>query len=274
MNNGAWKQFDSDAASSYLQNPESREQRAREKVVGLISELANSRKSDGFEALNVLELGCGNGERFGLVDKTGMPIHWTGIDISPVLISAATKNFPDQLWIVGDAEFPEKFLTSCHTIFDVSLFCHVIEMLESPELALSKAAVNAKTTIIEFFEPPADRSHRTEIGFLSENGLPYLRHSIGMETYLTWIKKAGYKNLTVYKTFGKYEVHVLSTDKPTGFVGDISITISGSAKFRLWSVLNNFASCCITVWIRQIRYRTLKLLGESKYQFKQSFKRE
>jgi len=83
-------------------------------------------------------------------------------------------------------------------------------MLGSPEMALKKAKVLAKFTIVEFFEPPNGDVHRSAIGMLPESNLPYLRHTIGRETYLTWLANAEFENLTIHKTKGKYEVHVLS----------------------------------------------------------------
>lgn len=213
MESNAWRAFDPKFADNYLRSDESREQSARNKVVSLISDTYADIQIDEKEdkrALRVLELGSGNGERLDLVLDSGIKVNWTGIDISSALVESATLRHPNQTWIVGDAEYPELVLGDVSVRpFDICLFCHVLEMLESPELALRKAKHLGNVTIIEFFEPPNGIAHKSEIKLLPETNLPYLRHTIGRETYLAWIANAGFKNLIIHQTFGKYEVHVL-----------------------------------------------------------------
>ena len=214
MNSNAWQAFTTDSPDQYLRTAESREQRARIKVVSILREAYDLISADGVlgeRALRVLEFGSGNGERLDLVLKSGVKVDWTGIDISSVLTSSAARRHPDQNWIVGDAEYPELvFNESTPGTYDICLFCHVLEIVGSPELALRKAKLLGKITVIEFFEPPVGNVHQSEIRFFPESGAPYLRHKIGKETYLTWLANAGFENLTVHQTFGKYEVHVLS----------------------------------------------------------------
>jgi ubiquinone/menaquinone biosynthesis C-methylase UbiE len=214
MATNAWQAFNSDNADDFLRSVESREQSARIKVVSLILDAHKKigRNRDEVKpVLRVLEFGSGNGERLDLVLDAGIEVDWTGIDISSALVESARKRHPGQTWLVGDAEYPENVLGKSISVgFDVCLFCHVLEMLESPEMALKKAKVLARTTIVEFFEPPNGDVHRSAIGMLPESNLPYLRHTIGRETYLTWLANAEFKNLTIHKTKGKYEVHVLS----------------------------------------------------------------
>lgn len=210
----AWRSFDSGFANDYLRSEKSREQRARKKVVSLISKMYDDLDIDANKekrALRILEFGSGNGERFDLVLKSGVKVEWTGIDISPALVESATTRYPSQTWLVGNAEYPERVLgNSDERPYDICLFCHVLEMLSSPQLALMKARLMGIYTIIEFFEPPKGVVHRTEIRNLPESNLPYLRHSIGKSTYLTWLVDAGFKKLDIHQTFGEYEVHVLS----------------------------------------------------------------
>lgn len=208
----AWKSIDPETADSYLLNKENREQNSRLAVIKELRDISLSVARLGFpRPLRVLELGCGNGERFGLAISHNLEIEWTGLDISDSLIQVARKRFPGGRWLVGAAECPEDVLASgLSRIFDVCLYCHVIEMIESPEESLKKARELATTTIIEFFEPPRRDSHRTEIRLLPETNLPYLRHQIGWDTYLTWIASAGYSSLMRRQTFGRYEVHVLN----------------------------------------------------------------
>ncbi len=213
MESNAWRALDPKFANDYLRSDESREQSARIKVVSLISDTYADIQIDengARRALRLLEFGSGNGERLDLVLDTEIEVDWTGIDISSALVESATLKHPNQTWIVGDAEYPELVLgDALAPPYDICLFCHVLEMLDSPELALRKAKLIGKKTIIEFFEPPSEKAHKTEIKFLLESNLPYLRHTIGRETYLAWIANAGFKNLVIHKTFGKYEVHVL-----------------------------------------------------------------
>lgn len=213
MESSAWRAFNPKFADNFLRSDKSREQSARNKVVSLISDIYADIQIDEIgarRALRLLEFGSGNGERLDLVLGTGIKVDWTGIDISSALVESATLRHPNQTWIVGDAEYPELVLGDALTRpYDICLFCHVLEMIDSPELALRKAKRIGKITIIEFFEPPNGKVHKTEIKFLAESNLPYLRHTIGRETYLTWIANAGFKNLTIHQTLGKYEVHVL-----------------------------------------------------------------
>ena len=143
MATNAWQAFNSDNADDFLRSVEGREQNARIKVVSLIVDTHKKINKDNYGAnrvLRVLEFGSGNGERLDLVLKTGIKVEWTGIDISPALVESAKRRHPDQTWMVGDAEYPENVLGETISVgYDVCLFCHVLEMLESPELALKKA---------------------------------------------------------------------------------------------------------------------------------------
>ena len=177
METNAWQAFNSDAADDFLRSSESREQSARKKVVSVLFDEYQKLKfdNDRFDpVLRVLEFGSGNGERLDLVLETGIKVDWTGIDISSVLVDSAAKRHPSQTWIVGDAEFPEEVLGELNSnSFDVCLFCHVLEMLESPEMALKKAKLLSKVTVIEFFEPPNGTVHRSEIGLFPESNFTH-----------------------------------------------------------------------------------------------------
>ena len=48
----------------------------------------------------ILDAGCGPGRHGGYLAKAGHDV--VGVDVDPVLIAAATEDFPDATWLVGD----------------------------------------------------------------------------------------------------------------------------------------------------------------------------
>jgi ubiquinone/menaquinone biosynthesis C-methylase UbiE len=201
----AWRNIDSKFAKNYLRTDSSREQRARKETISVLNRI---KKRIGSQSLSVIEMGCGNGERLELARQLGMRCDWTGIDISPALIDECKKRYPESQWHLGDVLNPEIAVGKCK--FDVALFCHVLEIVQSPELALTKSKQIASTTVIEFFRPPSDSPDQTEILFMKESESPYLRHSINRDTYFQWLVRAGFVSVEIVRTFGTYEVHILT----------------------------------------------------------------
>jgi len=209
ISRGSWKNFTNSMSQteidSFLVDHTSREQAARKEVIRQI--IAISKEQN----VRVLELGCGNGERYDTIKKFGFPIEWTGIDIAPSLIDAARMKHPEMSWLVGDCEFPTVVLgDSSAGAFDVALYCHVMEILASPAESLKSVRKIAKKVIVEFFEPPSSKTHRTEIRIFKGTDLPYLRHQFNISTWELWCAEAGFNKIEIFRTFGKYEVHVVS----------------------------------------------------------------
>ena len=202
----AWRNIDSEVAKGYLRSKGSREQNARNETISVLKRIE---KKVGAQRLNVVEMGCGNGERLELARQLGMNFDWTGIDISPALVNECKIRYPENAWFLGDVLAPELVLERRN--FDVALFCHVLEMVQSPEIALTKAKKIASTTVIEFFRPPSASPDRTDLLFMNESDDPYLRHSINRDTYFQWLVRAGFVSVEIVRTFGTYEVHVLAS---------------------------------------------------------------
>lgn len=201
----AWRNIDSNVAKDYLRSRNSREQNSRHVTISILKRIEKECRASFLE---VIEMGCGNGERLDLARKQGLTCNWTGIDVSPALINECRLRHPENIWLLGDVQFPEDVIGKSK--YDVALFCHVLEMVQSPELALIKAKKIAATTIIEFFIPPSDTPDRTDLLFMPETKSPYLRHSINRDTYSQWLVRAGFEAVEIVKTFGTYEVHVLT----------------------------------------------------------------
>jgi len=56
------------------------------------------------DQLNVLDLGCGPGNCFPLVQSVWPNIHYTGIDIAEGMLQIANQNFPQASWLHADMQ--------------------------------------------------------------------------------------------------------------------------------------------------------------------------
>ena len=80
------------------------------------------------EGLKVLELGCGTGDLLASLK----PSHGIGIDISPGMVEAAAKKFPDLEFHTGDIEDPSVF-EALDGPFDVIIVSDTVGDLEDVE---------------------------------------------------------------------------------------------------------------------------------------------
>ena len=51
---------------------------------------------------SVLDVGCGFGDLFGYLNKQGVHVEYTGVDLSPELIDEGEKQYPQASFLVGD----------------------------------------------------------------------------------------------------------------------------------------------------------------------------
>ena len=200
----SWESFGDREAREYLRGNHRRENDGRVVLMKVLRQLVASSRP------RILDIGCGNGNLYPVIRKMFPTCSYTGTDASGTLLRVARAEFPG-------ANFVE---TDCETLdardfegrlFDVAVYSHVIEMLESPERALSAARALAPSVVIEFFEPPADQPDMVELRTMDHGmgPVPYLRRRISLSVYEAWLASAGFTQVDRYFTTGKYEVHVL-----------------------------------------------------------------
>ncbi|HZP81036.1 MAG TPA: bifunctional GNAT family N-acetyltransferase/class I SAM-dependent methyltransferase [Chthonomonadaceae bacterium] len=51
---------------------------------------------------SLLDIGCGLADYYAYLTQRGVPVRYTGMDITPAMIAAATKRFPEQRFVVRD----------------------------------------------------------------------------------------------------------------------------------------------------------------------------
>jgi ubiquinone/menaquinone biosynthesis C-methylase UbiE len=201
----SWSAIGEVRARTFLREEEGkRESHARRVLAKVLKEAMHERQG------NVLDVGCGNGNLAPLVRKAVPNATYTGVDISSPLLRAARETYPFAQFIENDCETLDSPLLAQRS-FDVVVYSHVIEMLESPERSLAAARRMAPAVVIEFFEPPSNRPDKVEL-LTMDNGqgpVPYLRRSTSIGVYSAWVSAAGFSRVDRYFTKGKYEVHLL-----------------------------------------------------------------
>jgi trans-aconitate methyltransferase len=70
-------------------------QTVRFTVLGEIGELQNS---------SVLDVGCGFGDLYGYLQKSGVNVHYTGCDVNPALIAIAKQKYTSANFLVADVD--------------------------------------------------------------------------------------------------------------------------------------------------------------------------
>ena len=103
----------------------------------------------------VLDIGCGGGIQYAAIHDFCLGIDYTGVDITPKMLNAARKLFPDVKFEWGDAAE----LQHADDQFDVTILRHVLEHhpLNHGHRILHEALRVAKNaTLILFFVAPQD----------------------------------------------------------------------------------------------------------------------
>ena len=160
----SWNAFSKEIADEYLKTFGAPSSSANEIIKDILPSLIRNKKSP-----SILDLGCGNGHLYEFLNSH-KEIKYTGVDFSKPLIEAARNNYYDANFVIADINNLTKVLKND---FDLIIFSHVLEMLESPEKALFIARKFSKLILIKFFEPPTERFDEVE-----------LRDELGLEMFL------------------------------------------------------------------------------------------
>jgi ubiquinone/menaquinone biosynthesis C-methylase UbiE len=200
--NRSWSAFPREVAPKYLKSFGSPSLESKRLVYEVL-------KERGGKLPRILDVGCGNANLAEYLDEQGLQFNYTGTDFSDVLLEAAGAAFPGGTYVKADAGE----LAELPTDFDFAVYSHVIEMLPSPEASLSAAAKLAKSIIIRFFEPPAERYDSVELLEMDVGGpkkVPYLRRKLSQSYYELMLSNIGCRSVDVYRTGSKDQVHVLN----------------------------------------------------------------
>lgn len=200
----SWESFSEFEARGYLRRESDREADGRFVLMKVMKKVLPNSKP------RILDIGCGNGNLFPRVRELFPDCSYTGTDTSGTLLKAARFEYPEATFIETDCETLEAKDLGDRG-FDVAVYSHVIEMLESPERSLAAARALAPYVLIEFFEPPADQPDTVELRTMDHGmgPVPYLRRRISLRVYEAWLASAGFTQVDRYFTTGKYEVHLL-----------------------------------------------------------------
>lgn len=157
--------------------------------------------------LSILDIGCGNAQLYGYFKEHGLVCTYTGVDFSVPLLTAARRTYPEITLFANDIHTLGKNVGH----YDVALYSHVVEMLESPEESLYHAKQLADKIIIRFFEPPHFEFDRVEMKEMEEGlgSVPYLRRKMGKKYYEGIVERLG-MTVTVFKSNSEDEIHVLN----------------------------------------------------------------
>lgn len=158
--------------------------------------------------LNLIDIGCGNGNLLKYLKLNDLNVNYTGVDFSEPLITAAKQLHPNDNFIIDDVSM----LTNISTTYDIAVYSHVIECLSSPDRALTRGAEIAKLIIIRFCEPPVFEFDEIEIRTLNfgEENFPYLRRKMSKSYYQLILSRLSIKEVHVYNDINSNDqVHIL-----------------------------------------------------------------
>ena len=199
----SWGSFSKKAAKKYLNGFGG----GSENSIKIISEIIKGIGSK----INIIELGCGNGQFIKKLIKLDVDAHFTGIDFSDSLLDAAIKALPNCVFINDDVIK----LNKVNTNFKIGIYSHVLEMLESPSESLLNASKICNIIIIRFFEPPNFNIDSVEIQEMTVDDVkkikaPYLRRKISKNYYNFILNEIKCKKVEKYlDEYSKDEIHVL-----------------------------------------------------------------
>ena len=199
----SWNSFSKEIASKYLKSFGNPSQSANEIVVDIIPKL--------FKKINVpkiLDLGCGNAQLYEFFKLNNIKCKYTGVDFSKPLLEAAKKNNNEANFLFCDINQLSENLSGD---FDLVIYSHVLEMLESPEKSLSEAKKFSEIILIKFFEPPNSVFDIVELREmdLGLGKVPYLRRKISSKYYQFILANIGCKKVEIYSDKSNDEVHIL-----------------------------------------------------------------
>lgn len=201
----SWNSFSTEVARKYLKTFGYPSQDSKRLLADILIQEAKG------QTLKIIELGCGNGQLAEYFLSRKMDFTYMGVDFSAPLLEAANFTFagnPDIRFLKDDVEQ----LGNVSETFDVAIFSHVIEMLASPETALTAARKVSKIIAIRFFEPPDHLHSRVELRSLDtgDSGIhPYLRWSMGRDYYRLILANLGVTSVDIYRSRDRDQIHLL-----------------------------------------------------------------
>jgi len=200
----SWNAFSPDISAAYLKTFGHPSLDSKLVLADVLAEAAGGRR------IEVMELGCGNGQLAEYLFGHGLNCTYTGVDFSEPLLEAGRKVFAGNervRFISGDIEV----LDNISGRFDFVIYSHVIEMLASPERSLRAARRFTDRILIRFFEPPDFDNTTVELQEmnLGKGPVPYVRWKMGRNFYRLILAELGATRVDVYRTPTKDQVHVL-----------------------------------------------------------------
>jgi ubiquinone/menaquinone biosynthesis C-methylase UbiE len=202
----SWSAFPHEIAKVYLDGFGHPSPHSKILVASLLREMF------GRQPFRLADFGCGNAHMYGVFKERSLGCEYFGYDFSTSLFQAACERFaddPSAHFIEADIGDYDLIVEQC----DIVLFSHVLEMLASPESALTVARRAAPLIMIRFFEPPVNEIDLVELRQLNtgtDNSVPYLRRTISKDYYNLLLHKIGCRSVDVHQVNGdKDQVHVL-----------------------------------------------------------------
>ena len=198
----SWNSFSSESAGQFLKTFGTPSKSSNQIIRDLIPKVVNCKNP------SILDLGCGNGVLFEYLKNNNYECNYTGVDFSEPLIKVAREICPEARFICCDVN---ELSTNLSDSFDLILYSHVIEMLESPELSLIEARKLSNLIMIKFFEPPSNQPDKVELCEMDfgKGVVPYLRRTMSFDSYRLILSKIGCKKVDIYKDISKDQVHIL-----------------------------------------------------------------
>jgi ubiquinone/menaquinone biosynthesis C-methylase UbiE len=118
----------------------------------------------------LLEVGCATGVEYEGIREAGLPVTYTGLDLTPAMLELARQNFPEATWVEGRAEA----LPFADDSFEVVLLRHVLEHLSDYQQAVFEAVrVASRAVFCVFFIPPSSFEKR-----LAQDGTWWNQYSL------------------------------------------------------------------------------------------------
>lgn len=197
----SWSAFSDEIASAYLRTFGAPAPGSKDILADVLRDYGGGRP------LTVLDLGCGNGQLYGHFADRGLDCDYTGVDFSEPLLAAARQAHPEATFVSDDVETLERI----DRTFDVVVYSHVIEMLESPHRSLARAHELTDAIAIRFFEPPEFEFDAVELRDmdLGAGPVPYLRRKMSHDYYRLILADIGCSAVDVYRDVSKDQVHFL-----------------------------------------------------------------
>lgn len=208
----SWSSFEPEIAKIYLDGYGSPSERSKVLLVSVLRELFSERQ------FRLADFGCGNGHLCGFFRQAGLACDYYGYDFSTSLLDAARERHAEDSrahFFEADIEDPDLSISPC----DVTLYSHVLEMLQSPQRSLMAARKTSPLVMIRFFEPPEAEFDVTELRQMNvgeSETVPYLRRTMSSGYYNLLLNEVGCRSVDIHQVDGdKDQIHLLQFNAGT-----------------------------------------------------------